>query len=86
MTQPESLRLADWLDAHANGPWAAQKQAAAELRRLHSVNAELLEALKEAADNLESWGAYANDYFAAKHDLQGDVNKARVAINKAEGA
>jgi len=45
MTQPEALRLADALmepvvlDKHA-------MQAAAELRRLHAVNEELLEALK----------------------------------------
>ncbi len=46
--QPEALRLADalnmsapFVDDHIN------HAAAAELRRLHSVNAELLEALRE---------------------------------------
>ena len=50
MTQPEALRLADALEHDA----ATQKiyhrplveASAAELRRLHKVNAELLEALK----------------------------------------
>jgi hypothetical protein len=53
--QPEALRLADalnmsapFVDDHIN------HAAAAELRRLHSVNAELLEALREisTAENL----------------------------------
>ena len=48
-TQPEALRLADWLDGHSNGPMDNKHKAAAELRRLHEVNQELLEALKDAA-------------------------------------
>ena len=43
-TQPEALRLADELDAYHTAPH--HKQGAAELRRLQSVNAELLNALK----------------------------------------
>lgn len=45
--QPESLRLADALQSEeyfARGPLAME--AAAELRRLHEVNAELVEALQ----------------------------------------
>ena len=45
-TQPEALRLADDLDAYHTR--SEHKEAAAELRRLHEVNAELLEALKYA--------------------------------------
>ena len=42
--QPEALRLADELDGTVKtGYW----EAAAELRRLHSVNAEMLESLRE---------------------------------------
>jgi hypothetical protein len=41
--QTEAQRLADALDTFSN-PW--DKQAAAELRRLESMNAQLLEALK----------------------------------------
>ena len=44
--QPEALILADEL---INTPFAITRhQAAAELRRLHEVNAELLEAVKAA--------------------------------------
>ena len=43
--QPESLRLADALDCHDH---IGMSKAAAELRRLHSVNAELLDVLKLA--------------------------------------
>ena len=46
-TRPEALRLADALDAYHTA--AHHKQAAVELRRLHLVNAELLEALEDAA-------------------------------------
>ena len=41
-TQPEALRLADALE----GDDSYDNQAAAELRRLHALNQELLEALK----------------------------------------
>jgi hypothetical protein len=42
--QPEALRLADALTADDFGPLT--NEAAAELRRLHEVNQELLEALE----------------------------------------
>ena len=45
--QPEALRLADDLIKHLGGNTA--HQAAAELRRLHEVNAELVEALEKLA-------------------------------------
>ena len=43
--QPEALRLANILE-HPSVPLAVEQAAAAELRQLHSVNAELLEALE----------------------------------------
>ena len=43
MKQPEALRLADWLKVCAIDH-VRNKQAAAELRRLHEVNQELLDA------------------------------------------
>lgn len=62
MTQPEALRLADEFD---NGEWISatgqwRKEAAAELRRLHAENNELLKDkarldwLQKAADALET--------------------------------
>jgi len=44
MTQPEALRLADELEM-----WTKGEPAAAELRRLHEVNQELLDALEKLA-------------------------------------
>jgi len=46
--QPEALRLAEQLDGACNGPLDFKHKAAAELRRLHEVNAELVEAVKAA--------------------------------------
>ena len=88
--KPEALRLADDLDKWCHTTLDVHK-AAAELRRLHKVNAELLEALKaiEArityyaglaegeAPNIEQW-AYT--------DQSGDLASARAAIAKAEQA
>jgi len=49
--QPEALRLAHLLTVLSDSVFAAE--AAAELRRLHSVNADLLEALRLfAGDNV----------------------------------
>ena len=84
-TQPEALRLAYWMDdmpsvipGNDSNEW---HKAAAELRRLHAVNTELLEALQ--------------DLFGAdmEHVLMGDgkddqieaIAKARAAIAKATG-
>ena len=80
-TQPEALRLADALDLYATGD-AHQRdieQAADELRRLHTLNAELLEALKDATEGLEiaSAGGGVDFYAYAK--------TSRAAINKVEG-
>jgi hypothetical protein len=48
--QPEALRLADDLDRTLCVKHGLRdRNAADELRRLHAVNAELLEALKEVA-------------------------------------
>ena len=46
MTQPEALRLADKLDQGYLAHTTVLYPAAAELRRLHEVNTELLAALK----------------------------------------
>jgi len=50
--QPEAVRLARLLDRLADeGPnWPALESAAAELRHLHAVNTELLEALRSIAN------------------------------------
>jgi hypothetical protein len=45
--QPEALRLADALEEKEYPP---RRAAAAELRRLHAVNAQLLEALSRLVE------------------------------------
>ena len=71
-TQPEALRLADDLTKHLGGNTATQ--AAAELRRLHEVNEELLAALKEVYTTCDWHG----------DDGREAMMKARAAIAKAE--
>ena len=76
-TQPEALRLADKMNSYSlrsGYAWHCHK-AAAELRRLHETNTELLAALKEALSILAANGKY----FGSLAQI-----KARAAINKAE--
>lgn len=49
--QPEALRLADWLEDQYD-PTHHQEMSAAELRRLHAQNAQILEALRMNAQAL----------------------------------
>ena len=73
--QPNALRLADELDGTTKtGYW----EAAAELRRLHAVNADLLEALL----NLE---AMAERYSPPGYPIPDAQKAARTAIAKATG-
>jgi hypothetical protein len=53
--------------------------------RLIAAAPELLEALKDAADAIEHWGAYVPEYFQSKHDLEADIDRARDTIAKVEG-
>lgn len=73
--QPEALRLADvwdgYLPAYHYGQIA--DDTAAELRRLHALNAELVEALRKVA-NLDDRPMLASEV----------IDLARAAISKAE--
>ena len=73
-TQPEALRLADWMEWNDASMEVPTRRAAAELRRLHEVNTELLAALKALVE------ADAPDYIKSSI-----WKKALAAINKAEG-
>ena len=75
--QPEALRLADGLEqGFQTGSISAQlDQAAAELRRLHEVNAELLEALRMADAALAG----------ANMDMKAVEKKVKAALAKATG-
>ena len=48
--------------------------------------AEALDALVEAHDCIASWGGYASSYFQEKHDLEGDLRRARAAADKLRAA
>lgn len=70
----------------ANGLWAYYtadqmcEYATAARADLEAENNRLRTLLAEAADDIESWGAYASDYFQKKHDLAGCVAKYRAAL------
>ena len=92
-TKDEALRLADSLERMSlSTKW--DKQAAAELRRLHEVNQELLEALKAAEtrmrcrDKTIEWefgDCRTEDEMEADKAWSEEVYKARAAISKATG-
>ncbi len=65
--------------------WRYSNELEQEHKRLHEVNAELVEALNEAADEIDHWGSYASDYFRIKHDLAGSVRKVYAVIDRATG-
>jgi hypothetical protein len=78
----KALQLAKELvsihQGHADEGPSTFSEAAAELRRLHSVNAELLEALQELVDLMEA--IQENSYFPDSFTTQ----PARTAIAKAQ--
>lgn len=89
--QPKALRLADLLQLHGALPGSVSDESGNELRRLHAINAELVEALKECvedseqavSDYLQKYGCnYRPERLTAMSET---VAKARAAIAKAEG-
>jgi len=72
MTQPEALRLADCLETEKVGAILGDS-AAAELRRLHEVNQELLAAL-----------VYLTAYAQQHGVMPAALTTARAAIAKGE--
>lgn len=72
--QPNALRLANWLDGAYEGE---AQDAAAELRRLHGLNVELLEALQNALIVMQT---YCDPDFE-----QSTISQSRATIAKAEG-
>lgn len=74
-TQPEALRLAELLD---DSSLTTHHRAAAELRRLHGVNAELVNALKRIVDE-------PNNTMSDGKALKEIIRIGRAAIAKATG-
>jgi hypothetical protein len=58
--------------------------AAAELRRLHSVNAELLEALNDVTQEAESYVEYGWDRTDESAELRLAIARARATVAKTE--
>jgi len=79
-TQPEAHRLADALEAWTLGKPTHHREAAAELRRLHDLNGELLEALKVAQPYVSAALTETGSADAYHAERQVDI-----AIAKAEG-
>ncbi len=71
--QPEALRLAEWLDHH--GEKSSHADASAELRRLHEINQDLLEALQTIVSTERDRHGYHPAW----------TDQARAAIAKARG-
>ena len=91
MTQPEALRIAEMLERHCE--YDHDTLAAAELRRLHEMNVELLAALKAALPFMENaeeredfeFGEWRRvSKIAADGDLSPEIVQVRAAIAKAE--
>jgi hypothetical protein len=74
-TQPTALRLAAVLEDDESARLHLLPYVAAELRRLHALNGELLEALKQMLEVWEEDPAYG-----ATH-----ADKARAVIARVEG-
>lgn len=53
-----------------------------EIDELRAENERLRVALGRAADDIESWGAYASSYFQEKWNLQADIDAARAALGE----
>ena len=78
--KPEALRLAEHLEAFRSFP--DDIAAAEELRRLHEVNQELLDALEKCQKELSAWmRCYCEDTAT-----QGAISQASAAITKATGS
>ena len=75
--QLETLRLANWLKIKISpDDTATFNDIAAELRRLHEVNQELLAALKGSLWRMERYNYQA---------MEGTIARAKAAIAKATG-
>jgi predicted house-cleaning NTP pyrophosphatase (Maf/HAM1 superfamily) len=72
MSESTALRLADELEAWTLGKPTHHREAAAELRRLHALNGELLEALTVLCESHKRFSG-------------GVWDSARAAIARAEG-
>ena len=88
-TQPNALQLADWLAAccDVNGSDELLDESAAELRRLHALNVQMLEALQAYidADRGDQYAVVGYDTDGHPVSAQGMARiKARASIKAAQ--
>jgi hypothetical protein len=84
MTQPEALRLADCLETEKVGAILGDS-AAAELRRLHAVNQELLAAAKKVVAWYEAEDDHSKaDFYTRLVMCRESESALRAAIAKGE--
>jgi hypothetical protein len=74
-TKPEALRLVEWLETSPN---TRDKKAAAELRRLHEVNQELVNAVLDLLMDTPPCDC-------EKTDMRCPVQNARAVLEKSRG-
>lgn len=67
------------------GAACLSEEAADTITALRALNTELVEGLKEAREDVNSWASYASDYFKEKWDLEADLARIDALIAKAEG-
>ena len=80
--QPVALIRADELDAYPHD-WMRAHLAAAELRRLHAENAELIQELRNIAS--ADWRKWDEEMRTPDEFVDWAKSRARFAIAKAEG-
>jgi hypothetical protein len=79
-TEDLARELDEWADVLSRIttlPVDSIRAAAARLRELSAL-------VDEAAEEIETWGAYAGEYFQAKWDLAGTVERFRRAAQLTE--
>lgn len=74
MTESEKL---DYIIKALEQGQEALEEAVRLLQERDKEIAELRIVISEAADEIEAWGAYADEYFKEKHDLRGVVSEFR---------
>jgi hypothetical protein len=60
-------------------------QSCCDRDQLERQRDELRTALERAREDMESWAAYADEYFREKHDLAGDLAAIDKALEKSNG-
>ena len=58
------------------------EKAAKELREKYAEIERLREALREAIDEVETWGGSTSPFLQEKHDLEGTLAELRTAIGE----